>query len=88
MKLLKPKFIILDELDSGLDVDSVKIVAKNVLQYKKEYPDTSILIITHLPNLFIFKDSLSDNLDKLSELGYTKKDTILQYFHNSNLQKL
>lgn len=51
MKLLQPKFIILDELDSGLDVDSVKIVAKNVMQYKKDNPDTSILIITHLPKL-------------------------------------
>ena len=30
MKLLKPKFIILDELDSGLDVDSLKIVSKNI----------------------------------------------------------
>ena len=38
-------------LDSGLDVDSVKIVAKNVLEYKKDNPDTSILIITHLPKL-------------------------------------
>ena len=51
MKLLKPKFVILDELDSGLDVDSVKIVAQNVLEYKQENPDTSILIITHLPKL-------------------------------------
>lgn len=51
MKLLKPKFIILDELDSGLDVDSVKIVAKNVFDYKRENPDVSILIITHLPKL-------------------------------------
>ena len=51
MKLLKPSFVILDELDSGLDVDSVKIVAKNVLEYKKENPNTSILIITHLPKL-------------------------------------
>ena len=51
MKLLNPSFIILDELDSGLDVDSVKIVAKNVLEYKKENPNTSILIITHLPKL-------------------------------------
>jgi len=51
MKLLKPSFIILDELDSGLDVDSVKIVAKNVVEYKKENPNTSILIITHLPKL-------------------------------------
>ena len=51
MKLLKPSFIILDELDSGLDVDSLKIVAKNILEYKKENPETSILIITHLPKL-------------------------------------
>jgi len=51
MKLLKPSFIILDELDSGLDVDSVKIVAKNIMEYKNENPNTSILIITHLPKL-------------------------------------
>ncbi len=51
MKLLKPKFIILDELDSGLDVDSLKIVAKNIANYKKENPETSILIITHLPKI-------------------------------------
>ena len=51
LKLLKPKFIILDELDSGLDVDSVKIVAKNIMEYKNENPDVSILIITHLPKL-------------------------------------
>ncbi len=51
LKLLKPKFIILDELDSGLDVDSLKIVASNIAKYKKENPDTSILIITHLTNI-------------------------------------
>ena len=47
IKLLKPKFIILDELDSGLDVDSLRIVCDNILKYKKENPDTAILIITH-----------------------------------------
>ncbi len=51
LKLLKPKFIILDELDSGLDVDSLKIVASNIANYKRENPDTSILIITHLTNI-------------------------------------
>lgn len=51
MKLLKPSFIILDELDSGLDVDSVKIVAENIIKYKKENPNASILVITHLPKL-------------------------------------
>ena len=51
LKLLKPKFIILDELDSGLDVDNLKVVASNIAKYKKENPDTSILIITHLTNI-------------------------------------
>ena len=47
IKLLKPTFIILDELDSGLDVDSLKVVCQNLKQYMKDYPDTSMLIITH-----------------------------------------
>lgn len=45
--LLKPKFIILDELDSGLDIDSLKIVCEALLKLKKENPETTILIITH-----------------------------------------
>lgn len=47
IKLLKPSFIILDELDSGLDVDSLRIVCKNLKEYIKSNKDTSILIITH-----------------------------------------
>lgn len=49
IKLLKPSLIILDELDSGLDVDSLKIVCQNLKQYQKENKDTSIIIITHYP---------------------------------------
>ena len=45
--MLKPKFIILDELDSGLDVDSLKIVCSSINDYLKENNDTSVLIITH-----------------------------------------
>ena len=51
LKLLKPSFVILDELDSGLDVDSLKIVSQNILDYKKENPNTAILIITHLTKI-------------------------------------
>jgi len=51
MKLLKPKFLILDELDSGLDVDSLKIVCQNINEYLKENKDTSVLIITHYPRI-------------------------------------
>lgn len=51
MRLLKPKLIVLDEIDSGLDVDSLKVVAQNVLEYLKEEKDTSIIIITHYPRI-------------------------------------
>lgn len=47
LKVLIPSFIILDELDSGLDVDSLKVVANNINDYLKENKDTSVLIITH-----------------------------------------
>ena len=51
MKFLKPKMIILDELDSGLDVDSLKIVCDNINDYLKENKDASLLIITHYPRI-------------------------------------
>ena len=51
LKVLKPKFIILDELDSGLDVDSLKIVCNCINSYLKENKDTSVLIITHYPRI-------------------------------------
>ena len=49
--MLKPKLIILDEIDSGLDVDSLRIVSENIRDYKKDNPDTSIIIITHHPKI-------------------------------------
>lgn len=51
LKMLKPKFIILDEIDSGLDVDSLKIVCENINSYIKENKNTSLLIITHYPRI-------------------------------------
>lgn len=51
LKVLKPNFIILDEIDSGLDVDSLKIVCDNINKYLKDNPKTSILIITHYPRI-------------------------------------
>ena len=47
MNLLKPKLIILDELDSGLDVDSLKIVCNSINKYLENNKNTSVIIITH-----------------------------------------
>jgi len=51
MNMLKPELIILDEIDSGLDVDSLKIIGKNVSDYLKDNSEASCLIITHYPRL-------------------------------------
>ena len=46
MWMLKPNLIILDEIDSGLDVDATKLVANSIKEYFEEYKP-SIIIITH-----------------------------------------
>ena len=51
LKISEPKLIILDEIDSGLDIDSLKIVTENINEYLKTHKDTSVLIITHYPRI-------------------------------------
>ena len=51
LKILEPKLIILDEIDSGLDIDSLKIVTENINEYLKTHKDTSVLMITHYPRI-------------------------------------
>jgi Fe-S cluster assembly ATP-binding protein len=46
LELLKPKFAVLDETDSGLDVDALKIVSEGVNRAKSEN-DFGLLLITH-----------------------------------------
>ena len=46
LELLKPKFAVLDETDSGLDVDALKIVSEGVNRAKAD-TDLGVLLITH-----------------------------------------
>jgi Fe-S cluster assembly ATP-binding protein len=52
MHILKPEIAILDETDSGLDIDSVKIVAEAVNQLRG--PDFGALVITHYQRILNF----------------------------------
>lgn len=45
LAILKPKYAMLDETDSGLDVDALKIVAEGINRFHTK--DTGILLITH-----------------------------------------
>ena len=50
MYMLKPRLVMLDEIDSGLDVDSLKIVGNSIMKYYKEY-NPGMLLITHYQRL-------------------------------------
>lgn len=52
MAMLKPKLAILDETDSGLDIDALRIVANGVNKLKT--PENAVIVITHYQRLLDF----------------------------------
>ncbi|MCU0377282.1 MAG: Fe-S cluster assembly ATPase SufC [Bacteroidales bacterium] len=49
MAMLEPRLALLDETDSGLDIDALRIVANGVNKIRR--PDTSVIVITHYQRL-------------------------------------
>lgn len=47
MALLEPEIAILDETDSGLDIDALRVVARGVNEVRKKNPDLGVALITH-----------------------------------------
>lgn len=60
MRILKPKLLILDEIDSGLDIDALATIAKNVALMVKERK-MSVLVITHYQRIlnYLTPDSVA-----------------------------
>jgi Fe-S cluster assembly ATP-binding protein len=51
MAILEPDLAILDETDSGLDIDALRIVAQGIREVRKERPAMGIVLITHYQRL-------------------------------------
>ena len=51
MAILEPEMAILDETDSGLDIDALRVVATGVQEVRSERPDLGVLAITHYQRL-------------------------------------
>jgi Fe-S cluster assembly ATP-binding protein len=47
MAILEPELAILDETDSGLDIDALKVVARGIEEVRSDRPDMGVLLITH-----------------------------------------
>ncbi|NNE12801.1 MAG: Fe-S cluster assembly ATPase SufC [Ilumatobacter sp.] len=51
MAILEPELAILDETDSGLDIDALRIVAKGIDEVRAERPEMGVVLITHYQRL-------------------------------------
>ena len=86
MLMLNPEFVILDETDSGLDVDAVRTVAQGIAAYRKQSKG-SLLVITHSTKILealpvdythvmvngkIVKTSDSSLIDEVNENGFAE----------------
>ena len=89
LELLRPKIAILDETDSGLDVDALRIVSEGVNRVK-ENSDLGIMLITHYTRILryikpdfvhvfaagkIVEEGGPELADKLEEKGYAEYTT-------------
>lgn len=84
--MLKPRLAILDETDSGLDVDAVRTVSKGIKEYQKDQ-DGALIIITHSTKILeslkvdrthilikgrIAKDGGAELVDEINRDGFEK----------------
>ena len=85
MLLLDPKLVILDEIDSGLDIDALRIICENITSNLNE--SSSLVVITHYPRILeylkpnfvhimiqgkIVKTGGYELVEKLEENGYSE----------------
>ncbi len=88
MRVLKPKLLILDEVDSGLDIDALATIAKNVAEMVKENK-MSVLVITHYQRILnylspdsvaVMKDGVivevggKEIVERLEKTGYKQEE--------------
>ena len=78
LQLLNPKYAILDETDSGLDIDALRVVADGVNRYTAQ-ADRGVLLITHYTRILnyikpdfvhVYVDGGPELAAKLEETGY------------------
>lgn len=89
MAIFKPKYAVLDETDSGLDIDAIKIVAKGAKRIVKEL-HTGVIVITHYQRILQFlkpdfvhvlvdgrivESGTGELAKQLEETGYAKYQT-------------
>ncbi len=50
--IMQPHYVILDEIDTGVDVDSIGIISQALAQLRVTHPQTTLILITHYARIF------------------------------------
>ena len=87
MYLLKPSIVLLDEIDSGLDVDSLKIVGENVMDYYNE-SNAGILVITHYQRLLDYIKPTHVHIMKDGSIIKSGGNELVKYIEENGYEKI
>jgi Fe-S cluster assembly ATP-binding protein len=84
MLLLAPTLVILDEIDSGLDIDALKIICENI---NSNLPsNSSLLIITHYPKILTYLKPTFVHIMKEGRIIKTGKDELIDQLEENGYQ--
>jgi Fe-S cluster assembly ATP-binding protein len=88
LAMLQPDLALLDETDSGLDIDALRIVSEGVNEVKKKNPQMSILLVTHYQRIlnYITPDSV-EIMHEGKIIAHGSADLALQ-LENEGYEKL
>jgi Fe-S cluster assembly ATP-binding protein len=86
MLLLKPKLIILDEIDSGLDIDALKIICE-IINTTLE-PTSSLIIITHYPRILTYLKPTFVHIMMNGKIVKTGNNELVDYLEKEGYENL
>jgi Fe-S cluster assembly ATP-binding protein len=86
MLLLKPKLVILDEIDSGLDIDALKIICEAI--QKNLDKNSSLILITHYPRILNYLKPTFVHIMMNGRIIKTGKNELVDYLEKEGYEKL
>ena len=75
--VLQPQVILLDEIDSGLDLDALKRVGNALSWYKKTYPETIMIVVTHHGHIFDYIEPSVVHIVHGGRIVHTSDKTVI-----------
>jgi Fe-S cluster assembly ATP-binding protein len=86
MLLLQPKLIILDEIDSGLDVDAIKIICEAINENLGN--KSSVVLITHYPRILTYLKPTFVHIMKNGKIIKTGNLELVDYLEKEGYEKI